>query len=196
MFLTIKDWVDTVVHPNDEVILREYHGIYGYCRCKYEIAKRIQPKVIVEIGVRLGYSAHAFLSAVPDAVYHGLDVWGGEHGGTNVAGADYVQSMLERHFREAEVVLHTCDTQTMVWPILPFPDLFHVDGDHTTEGALRDLQNAYELIAPGKAILVDDYDFIPDVKIAVEKFKTMVNLQYSEHIPSFRGDVLLIKGAE
>jgi hypothetical protein len=196
MFPTIEDWSKNVVHPNDGAIRRDLPGFYRCVSEKYEIACRLKPKVIVEIGVRLGYSAHAFLSAVPNAVYHGIDVWGGGHGGTQIAGREYVMEMLTRNFPNASIVLHTCNTQTMPWPEVPFADLFHVDGDHTTQGALHDMRGASELIAVGGAMLVDDYDHIGEVRHAIEEFKREFvgkhgyGYNKAEYIPTFRGDVL------
>jgi cephalosporin hydroxylase len=199
MFISIQDWSSSVVHPNDNDIRYDLSGHYRYCTGKYEIACKVKPKTIIEIGVRLGYSAHAFLSAVPTATYYGLDVWGGDHGdhgGTKIAGADYVHSMLKTHFSGATVVLHTCNTQAMSWPELPKADLFHVDGDHTTSGALNDMQKAFDLILPGSSMLVDDYDHLVEVKSAVDQFKTMFasRIRTWEYIKTYRGDVLFVKG--
>ncbi len=44
-----------------------------YYRMKWAIAKVLQPESILEVGVRFGYSARAFLEACPDAVYTGID---------------------------------------------------------------------------------------------------------------------------
>lgn len=55
-----------------------------YYRMKWAIAKAVSANSILEIGVRYGYSAHAFLSALPDACYLGVDSdearFGGEVG--------------------------------------------------------------------------------------------------------------------
>ena len=196
MFPTIEEWSRSVVHPSDDVIRHDLRGFYRCAREKYEIACRLKPNVIVEIGVRLGYSAHAFLSASPNAVYHGIDVWGGGHGGTQIAGKDYVFEMLTRNFPNAVVVLHSCDTQTMPWPVVPLADLFHVDGDHTTHGALHDMRGASELNVRGGSMLVDDYDHLGEVRNAVEIFKQEFIGKYgyekSEYVPTFRGDVLFL----
>ena len=53
--------------------LEEYRKYY---QVKYDIISSIQPKKIVEIGVRAGYSAYYFLQAVPSAEYVGYD---GDH---------------------------------------------------------------------------------------------------------------------
>ncbi len=50
-------------------------------RIKYQVARAVAPASILEIGVRAGYSAAAFLAACPRARYVGLDKDDGSHGG-------------------------------------------------------------------------------------------------------------------
>ena len=52
-----------------------------YYRTKWAIARYLQPARILEIGVRFGYSAQAFLHACPNASYLGIDVDSSTHGG-------------------------------------------------------------------------------------------------------------------
>ena len=60
-----------------------------YYRTKWAIARVLQPQTILEIGVRFGYSALAFLDAVPSARYLGIDndsdTFGGHRGAVEVA---------------------------------------------------------------------------------------------------------------
>src|SRR5262245_60296304 len=55
-----------------------------YYRLKWAIARALRPRRILEIGVRFGYSARAFLDGAPEAGYLGIDVdadrWGGQRG--------------------------------------------------------------------------------------------------------------------
>ncbi len=68
---TIFDFTE-FANPHDP-----FNYLFGewrsYYRMKWAIAKVIQPKSILEIGVRYGYSAISFLSACPDAQYVGID---------------------------------------------------------------------------------------------------------------------------
>src|SRR5580692_7612685 len=61
----------------------------SYYRMKWAIASVLQPKSILEIGVRYGYSAVAFLNASPSARYLGIDLdvaaFGGSVGAINWA---------------------------------------------------------------------------------------------------------------
>src|ERR1700733_10374952 len=61
----------------------------SYYRLKWAIARVLQPRRILEIGVRFGYSALAFLDGAPDATYLGIDndsdTFGGVCGAINWA---------------------------------------------------------------------------------------------------------------
>jgi hypothetical protein len=45
----------------------------SHYRLKWAIARALKPQRILEIGVRFGYSAAAFLDACPNAAYLGID---------------------------------------------------------------------------------------------------------------------------
>lgn len=150
---------------------------------KYRIAAMLQPKTILEIGVRAGYSAAAFLSACP-ATYLGLDAdldcSGGWLGAPQLA-----KTMLKEHFGDRARIetVNTQELQTLEGRY----DLAHVDGDHSYEGALHDLRLAAGVT---KWILVDDIDFLPDVGRAVADF--LKETGYSHiYMPTFRGDCLI-----
>ena len=189
VFPSYQEWLDTVAHPDDSICRTE--EIYRYARGKHVIARRLLPKVIVEIGVRLGHSAHAFLRACPAATYIGMDLPGAGHGGTKVAGLDYVKKMLARHFPTAVVELHAVNTQMLTKYEGPKPDLFHVDGDHTFIGAMHDLHLAWN--SGATYILIDDYTFLPDVKRAVDIFIRDIRPKTEFMLDTVRGDVLLTR---
>lgn len=172
---------------------------------KHAIATELKPKSIVEIGVRAGYSAAAFLAACPMATFLGLDADNGRDGG-EVGYSLWTQEMLEDRFPQAKVAVLRCDTQQEDWvsslatrdsQLATSFDLAHVDGDHSYAGCLKDLAQSARV---AKAILVDDVDFIPDVERAVCRF--LFDLHAAGRPPrrvqywpsssgSLRGDVLI-----
>jgi predicted O-methyltransferase YrrM len=192
--LSYESWLKIVAHPLDVGCHGE--NFYNHYVTKYKLARRFGPKKIGEIGVRLGYSAHAFLSGSGFSVpYSGFDVVGGEHGGTNIAGLEYANSILKRDFPRSNISLTKVDTQS----INEFPesgfDFFHVDGDHTTAGALHDMRMVWGIIKSHGIMLVDDYDYIADVKNAIDEFlkEKSGDILYKEYVKSFRGEILIIK---
>lgn len=63
-------------------------------------------------------------------------------------------------------------------------DLIHVDGDHSYDGALSDMLWAWE--RRPKTMLVDDYDYKPEVKRAVTAFSDLSGLAFA-YCASLRG---------
>ena len=193
-FIPYQQWLQNVTHPADAICRTE--AIYGYEKGKYEISVRFRPSVIAEIGVRLGYSAHAFLSgAGENPSYFGYDVCGGGFGGTSIAGFDFVDKMLKRNFPSLAPSLMKVDTQTISAFAISGVDLFHVNGNHSYDGALHDMRISWSTIKSGGVMLVDDYDFIMEVKMAVDQFirERAADIQHHEYLKTYRGDVIIIK---
>lgn len=136
-----------------------------YYRVKYQLVAGLHRKrpvtSIVEIGVRAGYSALAMLSAVPDATYLGIDADQGEWGGS----AGYLDRAVETLKGFQATVLHV-DSQ-LLQELPGHYSLAHIDGDHSYDGALRDIRLCSHF---ADAMLVDDYDFIPPVRHAANEF--------------------------
>lgn len=165
---------------------------------KYHAAALIQaqqerPLSILEIGVRAGYSAAAFLAASPAAVYVGLDADNAEHGGER-GYSDWARLMLCEKFPDASIDIRRCDTRRDPWPVPPGRgeasrrfDLVHVDGDHSETGCLDDLTRAMHL---ARWILVDDLDHLPDVLRATAQFLFHQRCEFIR-CATFRGDCLI-----
>jgi hypothetical protein len=168
-------------HPTDPY--RPTEDFRRHYQVKHEVATRLRPQRIAEIGVRAGYSAFAFLSAVPQASYVGLDADRGEYGGV-IGYVDHTRQSL-RGFR---VTLMRADTQQL--HALPGRfDLVHVDGDHSRAGCLHDLGLAARAASH---VLVDDYDFLPEVRRACHDFLAAHPSVTAEYIDDgLRGNLLL-----
>lgn len=153
----VENWMpgDTQSRPDEK---RE-----AYYGAKHEVAQRLQPKLIVEIGVRAGYGAFAMLSACPDARYIGIDADNRTHGWTKDALLHAAKILAK--FRDRSIWI--LDSQEMAW--LPKDiDLLHIDGDHSFEGCHSDLSLADR--SGVRWVLVDDYLSLREVREAVDKF--------------------------
>jgi hypothetical protein len=140
----------------------------GWARCYqtlFRVVRELQPRTICEIGVRAGYSAYTMLSAVPGARFLGIE-------------ADLDERVENAHggrqgmYQHAEEILDGFDVQLLIarsehLERLPRVDLAYVDGDHTEEGCFRDLRLAARST---DCILVDDYELIPEVCRACQRF--------------------------
>jgi hypothetical protein len=171
---------------------RRLRAIY---RVKHQVARALMPRTILEIGVRAGYSAAAFLAACPTAHFVGLDADNGSHGG--VPGyLDAAATMLLRRCKEAVIELYPWDSgdEAVVRCLRARYrgafDLAHIDGDHTEQGCARDLATCIELVRPGGYLLVDDYDLLPEVRRAADRFVCSTGCA-SLYLPSPHGDLLL-----
>ena len=164
-----------------------------YYKVKYDIVAELQPKTIIEIGVRAGYSAYYFLQAAPTAVYHGFDADNGTHGGQ---GPKPYIPWAEKILKEAGY------NATLHWPFdtqehdfLPANgDFYHIDGDHTVKGVKHDLDICFKYAPQGAHILVDDYDYIDTVKVGIDQWvsenRARINYAYRK---SLRGEILITK---
>ena len=178
------------LHPNDRGYIT---GYIGYCYHKFCIARRYNPKTIIEIGVRAGYSAYAFLCAVPEASYYGFDAENGTHGGE---GGPYISWAKELLARFEKVVLEVLDTQKVSDLDVSKADLIHVDGDHSQKGVEHDLELVLPYLEDDGVILVDDFDRALGVKEGVRHFLSLHSELKSKYIETFNGDVLIgnVKG--
>lgn len=166
--------IDTVVSRNDP-LRTEWSALRGdYLALNALVAAR-KPRRIVEIGVRRGYSAFAMLCAAPEAEYFGFDAdvctWGG------VPGAMWdARRMLRREFPRARVSVRRVDTATP-GTRLPSADVYFVDGDHSDEAALRDMELCAAAAERGALLLVDDVTHEPGVARAIDRFAAARRVQ-------------------
>lgn len=189
----------SIICPNDPTAtdkrIREYSKYY---EVKYEICKQQSPKVIVEIGVRAGYSAWAFLQACPNAKYMGIDANNGKHGGKGGEDGSFMK-WAKKLLKPYDVSFFEIDTQET--DSLPGKvknvDFFHVDGDHSINGVYHDLDLASKVISKNGLILIDDITYLAKtVKVGADKWLED-NPEFSaSFIKSFRGEYLVKKMGE
>jgi len=187
------DFNPDIICPDDRTAsnkrILEYMDYYPI---KSMIAYLCQPQKIAEIGVRCGYSAWAFLQACPAATYAGFDAENGTHGGKGGETGKYGEWAKKLiGDRGTYAVL---DTQTVdILPGAPY-DFVHVDGDHTTKGTIHDVDVALRSVNIGGYVLVDDYDFIPEVREGVNSFFGFCqDLIDAIYFKSLRGEYLFRK---
>jgi predicted O-methyltransferase YrrM len=194
-FPDFDKWCDEILHPQDthpwNFRTREFYEEY---RTKYAIAKMIQPRTILEVGVRFGYGAYSFLEGADTfATYCGLDAdepsWGPYPG----IPREWAEAQLKKRFPRCLINTRKFDTQSDETGRLglSFADLIHIDGDHSYEGALHDMETFWPLCH--NVMVVDDTNEIADVRNAVKTFCA----QHADAIPlpvtSYRGSMLLVR---
>lgn len=143
------------IHPKDQKDpeAQVYLQSHNYYEWYYAIAKYVQPEVVLEIGVRFGYSAMAMLLGTDNAIYVGYDNESGEEDSNK-----YALTYLGV-FTKAAVYVNPTDTQS--FSELPYPQvdraqLIHIDAHHTPEGMIHDLELVLPKWDDRGLILIDD----------------------------------------
>jgi len=193
-FPSFSAWCDDVLNPEDthpwDFRTPEFYQEY---RAKYAIAKMVKPQSILEVGVRFGYSARSFLMASPTARYMGLDIdepsWGPYKGVPRL----WAEERLRALYPANDIMTYNTNTQTDP-PPTRLVDLIHIDGDHSFEGATRDLTMFLPLCR--RVIVVDDYQEIATVRAAVDEFCARRSDTIQLLVSSLRGSALLVADNE
>ena len=191
---TTTTWKFLLSHiaPRDHKSRQRYSKYVDYYAVKHALAKEFNPSRILEIGVRAGYSALAFLSACPDATYTGFDAENGKHGGQGGPWTPWAVKLLQDYH-----VTIWADIDTQKLANIPTMhgtfDFIHIDGDHTTKGVLHDMTLCWPVLNKGGVMIVDDYSYIDDVHEGVDQFideNPAIRVEFRE---SLRGEVLFFK---
>ncbi len=156
-----------------------------YYRMKWAIARVLQPRRILEVGVRFGYSAAAFLDACPGAEYLGIDNNSEEFGGYKGA-LDWARRIT----RDAKAAYLLADSQQLAeFPGGPY-DLIHVDGQQDGDGSFRDLSKA---LRQARYILVDGFFWTRKNFLNVSEFvyRYRDRIESCMAIPGYEGELLI-----
>lgn len=127
----------------------------------HTVARLLQPEDYLEIGVFRGRSMSVVASAAPGCRLWGFDLWVENYADLANPGPDFVHSQLKQVGYTGSAKLTSGDSQKTVPDFLQLhPDLYFdlitVDGDHSREGAVRDLQNVLPRLKVGGVLVFDD----------------------------------------
>lgn len=171
-------------NPHDELfyLFDEWNEKY---RMKYAICKVIEPKTILEIGVRYGYSAVTFLSVVPDATYLGINTDTDSTNGSKEA-IQWAKKITDQY----NVNFLIADTQQMVTFPGEFYEFIHITCPQNGDRTIHVLEMALE---KGRWILLDGYfsskENMMSATYFLEKYKQFID--YTVIIPTYTGELLI-----
>ena len=160
--------VAEIMCPKDTRNLARLPRMQEIYAALWKVANRHKPETIFEIGVRAGYSAYTLITGSGVArEYTGWDVDDRErYGGPWMW---WAQKLLDglRETYGLDYDMWLADSQEA--DNLPGTfDLIHVDGDHTYEGCLHDMEICWPAVNPGGVMVVDDATYLPGPRKACE----------------------------
>ncbi len=141
------------------------------------LAREMQPKNYLEVGVRRGFSMAMVAARAPEAEIFGFDMWMKDYAGVENPGAAFVKSELRKIGYEKKIHLIEGDSHQTLPAFFGAPnaslknrlklaltarmrpadfDLVVIDGDHSLLGAYADLLDAMPHCAVGGAVVFDD----------------------------------------
>lgn len=121
----------------------------------------LRPERYLEIGVRRGRSLCAVASRSPNCAVHAFDMWMQDYAGMENPGPDFVAGQLSKVGHQGQVQFVNGNShETLPQFFSQNPDLsldmITVDGDHSMEGAARDLADVLPHLSIGGAVVFDD----------------------------------------
>lgn len=159
---SIFDIIDKSFFFELETSHDEYLKCGNYYEIYYAIAKYYAPKSILEIGVRYGYSLASMMCGGASSIKKvaGYDIDQYEENSLSIA-----ESNIKKHLSniDVEYSLELKNSQS-ISRLDGVYDIIHIDGDHSYQGKLHDLNLA---LHHSKIIIVDDYNHLLDVRRAV-----------------------------
>lgn len=154
----------------------------------YLIGYQLQPKIVVEIGTRFGYSLLSMFRS-PESRKRLEMVYCFDNESCVTGSATYATQHLS-----ASGIPHTitiCDTQQLSQLPVSDADLCHVDGDHSESGCYHDCRIAWDALREGGHLIVDDAKYY-SVASGVSKFLLDIG-KSAEFYPSLRGFYMIEK---
>lgn len=190
--MDIISYLKTLPHVESDADYLNAPDYYPYLTA---LARDFKAERILEVGVRFGYSAVAFIHGNPVREYVGLDY--DLYDPTSSRRSRENLTALQQQQR-IEVTLLRVDTQALdSLDILGGRrfDFIHIDGDHSYEGALTDLRNFWNVLTVGGHMLVDDSIFYGAVRQACLDFAQEVNEPHFD-VKTYRGTWVFLKTRE
>jgi hypothetical protein len=189
--LTLKpDSIYEVVPEQFFFELNTHHDEYlksgNYYEHYYAISKFYQPSSILEIGVRFGYSLGTMIKA-SEKIKKVIGIDCDDYVANSLAVAEknikkFIQNGICFDFRN--INSHS------ISKIEEYVDLIHIDGDHSYEGKIQDLNLVKN---NGRILIVDDYISFSQVQQAANDWmrdnKNIIKNQFV--IESIRGTLVI-----
>ena len=131
----------------------------------------------LEIGTRDGDSLRVVLENAGDLLSVWVaDIWGSDYGGTGRGSHQHIEQLLDDFRFDGRRVFLDGNSRVTIPALMPEQaeafDLVLVDGDHSYEGGMADLDNTWPLVRPGGCVVFHDitHPAHPDLRKCFDEF--------------------------
>jgi len=122
-----------------------------------EICKERVVESYLEIGVNRGDSLRVVLENSNDLkTLYLCDDWKDHYGGEGKGNNKHIKILITEYEYNGKVVFLNGDSKMQIPRVTQKFNLILVDGDHSAEGTMEDLNNCWPLLEVGGLILLDD----------------------------------------
>jgi predicted O-methyltransferase YrrM len=143
-----------------------------------EHCKRHKVQHYLEIGTREGDSLRIVLeNASADLLSVWVaDLWGSDYGGTGRGSHQHIERLLDDFNFDGRRTFLDGNSRDTIPALMPEKaeafDLVLVDGDHSYEGGMADLENTWPLVKPGGCVVFHDitHPAHPDLRACFDAF--------------------------
>lgn len=157
----------------------------------FAASSTLKTKNYLEIGVRRGRSVCTVVRGCPTVNIVAFEMWQKNYAGMENPGYEFVKSELKKHKHKGDIIFINGNSHVTVPeyfkenPEMKF-DLITVDGDHSEEGAYKDLCDVIPHLAIGGVIVFDDiahplHQYLLNVwRQVLDKFPFLSGYEYTE----------------
>lgn len=132
------------------------------------LARTLVPSTYLEVGVRRGWSTAAVALASPNCDIYAFDEWHVNYASVPNPGPSFVQDEMKKVGYTKPIIFVSGDSHATLRQFFStHPDkmleMILIDGDHSTAGALQDLEDTMPHVAVGGIMIFDDILDIPEL---------------------------------
>lgn len=121
-----------------------------------KFSELIRPLSYLEVGVREGDSLIRVLKHVCPSKLYLCDDWGVVAGGTGRGNHNHIAALLDEQALNLNPVYLDGDSHVLLKTVFESFQFITIDGDHSEEGAVKDLNDCWPLLEPNGFIFFDD----------------------------------------
>ena len=152
----------------------------GHINWAYAEIPKINPEVVVELGVHWGHSLFTMAESCEDhgidARLYGIDHWkGDEHAGIFTEEVYDTVSGMAKEYPNVRLIRDTFEDVARSWT--RDIDLLHIDGRHLYEDIVEDFENWEQFVKPGGYIWLHDTQ-VEGRNFGIKKFFKELKYEY------------------